>query len=45
MTSAATRDGAGRIALGYLPSDFWPLGTELRLGSADGPATRVVGFA
>ena len=44
MTTAPLPDGARRVGLGYLPKDFWPRGTELRLVSADGPRVLVVGF-
>lgn len=35
--------GPGRVGLGYLPADFQPIGTRLRL--ADGTAVTVAGFA
>ena len=44
MSSASLPDGQ-RLALGYLPKDFWAVGTELFLGDGAGPKVRVVGFA
>ncbi|MEM7201435.1 MAG: hypothetical protein AAF628_14285 [Planctomycetota bacterium] len=44
MTSAALPDGQRRVALGYLPADFWEPGTELRLGDAAGPRVTVRAF-
>ena len=44
MTSAPLPDGAGTVALGYLPGDFQEPGTRLRLGGADGPSVEVLAF-
>ena len=44
MTSAPLPDGAGKVALGYLPGDFQAAGTELRLGGAEGPRVVVASF-
>ncbi len=34
----------GRLGLGYLPKDYWAVGTALRLGDEHGPMVMVLGF-
>ena len=42
MQSTVLPDGQRRVALGYLPQDFWAPATELALGEEGGPAVQVI---
>ena len=44
MSSAVLPTGGRRIALGYLPSDFWAAGTQLRLAIGEGRRVQVAGL-
>jgi folate-binding protein YgfZ len=44
MRAVAAPGKGVRVGLGYLPKDFWTVGTKLRLGEVGGPWVEVVGF-
>ena len=44
LHAVASPQAGLQVGLGYLPKDFWAVGTRLRLGSAEGAEVEVVGF-
>ncbi|MCC6669666.1 MAG: hypothetical protein IT458_01280 [Planctomycetes bacterium] len=45
QTSAVLPDGTLRVALGYLPKEFWTEGTRLLLAAPEPTAVQVLGFS